>query len=173
MPGKVANETIHHLLRKTITRVEPMHVEQVPRMLPVHRCHQFAPVKLRHGERRERQAGGEKISRRRNHQPLLDRKHGAAEDVVGFHLHQARAAADEQLAHFAALGGDQLRLDAKAPQLPAGREKGVGDRAQCRLSSDAVIDEHEVEIDRKPGHVGREKIDRGPAFQGKRAALED
>lgn len=36
-----------------------------------------------------------------------------------------------------------------------------------------VIGEHQINIDRKPRHIGDEKVDRGAAFHRKRAAVED
>jgi len=73
------------------------HVEDVPRVLPVHRRDQLAAIELRAGQDRYSQIGGEEILGAGDEPARFDRQYRAPKDEVDLDLDLGRVVADHEL----------------------------------------------------------------------------
>lgn len=107
---------------------EELHdIEQVTRMLAIHRGDQFATIDIFHGRRRKFQIGKKKVLGSLCSGSYLDRVKSATHHEVGFDLHLNATTTDKQFG-FARIGGGGVGLEPVRLQALGSLSKSFGDR---------------------------------------------
>ena len=167
MPGEIAHEALCNVGAQAVMLIHAAHVEEVTRMLAVHRRDELAAVKFRHSQHRHRQLCGEKIAHAFGQTTRLHRQHRAAENMIHFHLHQALCPAHEQLDLVAFLGADKLRFKTDIGKSPLRCGQFRSDLIQRLAAFLCVIGIHHINVHGEARHFMHEEVQRRTALECK------
>ena len=84
--GHVTDEAFHHIGRQTADPIQPAHVEEISRMLPVQGGDQFAAVDLGGGQHERAKLCCEKIAGGGDQAVLFHRQNSTPEDIIDLDL---------------------------------------------------------------------------------------
>ena len=106
--GEVANKTFDNIRGESAALEKTANIEQVARVLAIHRGDEFAAVKFWRGQNRHGQVRREKLPGLVPKPACFHRQHRAAKNVINLDLHLIAPASDEQFEFVAVFGGGHV-----------------------------------------------------------------
>jgi hypothetical protein len=140
------------------------HVEDVARMLTIHRRDKLAAVELCRRQDRNGEVRGGQVLGAVDQRVMFDWKRSATKHHVHLDLDLRRTVADHELDVIALCGGVQVGAVSLARERCLNRSQFHRDVVQGGLTVRAMVDKHKVYVDRQTWHLLHEQIQRGPAF---------
>ena len=140
------------------------HVEDVARMLTIHRRDKLAAVELCRRQDRNGEVRGGQVLGAVDQRVMFDWKRSATKHHVHLDLDLRRTVADHELDVIALCRGRQVGAVSLVRELCLDSGQLRGNDQQCGLAVRAVVDKHEIDVDRHARHLLHEQVQRGAAF---------